>query len=92
MLGNYPSRLTLVQPTDGGVLGSNVCPGCRGVLHKVRHCHLIRGVQPGVPVRDHTHPRLTTPKLLTEGTILRVGVAAAVRVMEANVEEEWPET
>jgi len=91
-LGNYPSILTLVQPTDGGILGSYVCPCCWGVLHKVRHLHLIRGVHTGVPVRDNTHPWLTSPKLLTEGTILRVGVSTAVRVMEANVEEEWPET
>ena len=84
--------LTLIKSTDGGVLGSNVRPGSLGFLHKVGYNHLIWGIESGVPVRYYPHPWLSVAKLLTEVSILWVCVAASVGVMEANVEEERPET
>ena len=41
-----------------------------------------------MPVWDVTHSRTPIPKLLTEDTVLRVVMAAAVGVVEANVEKE----
>ena len=78
----------MVKAADGGVLGGQVGAGGRGVLYKVRHVHLVRGVDDGVPVGDDAHTRTTVTELLTEGAILGVGVAAAVGVVEGHVQEE----
>lgn len=53
--------------------------------------HILRVVGLGCPVWDAPHAALSIAKLLAEGSILGLGVPAAVGVMESHVEEERPE-
>ena len=78
----------LVQPGEGGVLGSDVLPGGRGVGQPGGHHHLVRPVEDWLPVRDDSHPA-PSAVVLAELSVLGLGVAATVRVVEGNVEEEW---
>lgn len=52
--------------------------------------HILRAVGLGRPVRDPPHATLSVAELLTEDPVLGLGVPAAVRVVESDVEEEGP--
>lgn len=52
--------------------------------------HILRVVGLGCPVWNAPHATLPIAELLTEGSILGLGVPAAVGVMESHIEEEWP--
>lgn len=54
------------------------------------HLHLLWAVELWLPVRDPAHATLSVAKFLTEGPVLGLGVPAAVRVVEGDVEEERP--
>ena len=78
----------LVQPGEGGVLGRDVLPSGGGVREPVRYLHLVRFIEDWLPVRNVPHlPSSAVP--LTELPVLRLRVAAPVRVVEGNIEEEW---
>ena len=77
----------LVQPGEGGVLGRYVLPGGRGVRQPGGHHHLVWLVENWLPVRDLS-PGAPSTVQLAELPVLGLGVAAPVRVVEANVEEE----
>ena len=77
----------LVQPGEGGVLGRDVLPGGGGVGQPGGHDHLVGSVEDGLPVRDLSH-LASRPVVLAELSVLGLGVAAPVRVVEGDVEEE----
>lgn len=52
--------------------------------------HLVPLVVPGLPVGDEPHAFLAGAEALAEGPVLRLVVAAAVRVVEPDVQEERP--
>lgn len=56
----------------------------------VPHLHLIWTIVLRLPVWDPTHSSLPIAKLLTKGSILGLGVATTVGIMESNVEKERP--
>ena len=49
---------------------------------------LVRLVEDRLPVRDVPHVPAGA-ELLAELTVLRLGVAAPVRVVEGDVQQEW---
>lgn len=53
--------------------------------------HILKAIDLGCPVWNVPHSTLPVAELLTEGSILGLGVPTAVRVMESHVEEEGPE-
>lgn len=54
------------------------------------HLHLLWVVELWLPVGDPAHAALSVAKFLAEGPVLGLGVPAAVRVVEGDVEEERP--
>lgn len=52
--------------------------------------HILWVVELWFPVRDPAHATLSIAKFLTKGSILGLGMPAAVWVMESNIEEERP--
>ena len=56
----------------------------------IRQFYLLPLVVDRVPVGDVAHSRVAVTELLAERAVLRMGVTAAVRVVESHVEEERP--
>ena len=88
LFGVNKVKLTLVHAPNGRVLSSNIGSSFRCVLYMVRHYNFFRAVVDWLPVCDDTHPWLSVTKLLTKLSILRVCATTAMRIMEANVQEE----
>lgn len=55
------------------------------------HLHFVWIIVLGLPIGDPAHSGLPIAKFLAEGSILGLGVATAVRIMESNVEKKRPE-
>lgn len=53
--------------------------------------HILRIIDLGCPVWNAPHATLPVAELLTEGSVLGLGVPTAVGVMEGHIEEEGPE-
>lgn len=62
-----------------------------GTLQGSPYHHILRVVDLGCPVWNAPHSTLPVAELLTEGSVLGLGVPTAVGVMESHVEEEGPE-
>lgn len=54
------------------------------------HLNLVWRVILRLPVWNSSHSTLSIPKLFTKPSILRLGMATAVRIMERHIEEERP--
>ena len=80
----------MVEPADGRVLSGDVCPRLGRVLYEVRHRDVAGRVATRPPVGDRPHARRAVAETLAETAELGVRVRAAVRVVEADVEEKRP--
>lgn len=54
------------------------------------YLHILGVIGLRRPVWNEPHATLPVAKLLTEGSVLGLGVPAAVGVMESHIEEEGP--
>ena len=61
-------------------------------MYKARHNHFTGIIYCRYPIRNQAHSRFAIAKLLTELAVLWSCVTTAVRIMKANIQEEWPVT